>query len=109
MYLDSEGKKIKSMDDINAGDTVTVRLDFVNATEESQSFLASACLFSGQEMIGFGCEEVLMDSVADGGSGKFSKEFTFEVSKVTGDLKLKGYMWSMNDGMFAPLEPASVF
>lgn len=109
LYLDSEGKKIKSMGDINAGDTVTVRLDFVNATTTSQSFLASACLFSGQEMIGFGCEEVLMDSVADGGSGKFSKEFTFEVSKVTGDLKLKGYMWSMNDGKFAPLEPASVF
>lgn len=109
LYLDSEGKKIKSMGDINAGDTVTVRLDFVNATTTSQSFLASACLFSGQEMIGFGCEEVLMDSVAEGGSGKFSKEFTFEVSKVTGDLKLKGYMWSMNDGMFAPLAPASVF
>lgn len=108
-FLDSEGNSLKSMEDVKVGDTVSVKLGFVNSTSETKDFLVSACLFSGQELTGFDFEEVSMDSVADGGTGKKTCEFDFTVEKITGDLKLKGYMWSESDGKFAPIEAVSTF
>ena len=108
-FSDAEGNKLTSMENVNVGDTVSVKMGFVNATDETKSFLVSACLFSGQEMTGFGFEEVAMESVAEEGSGKYTKEFTFTVDKITDALTLKGYMWSTEDGKFAPIETVSVF
>lgn len=109
VFSDSDGNKLTSMENVNVGDTVSVKMGFVNATDETKSFLVSACLFSGQEMTGFGFEEVTMESVAEEGSGKYTKEFTFTVDKITDALTLKGYMWSTEDGKFAPIETVSVF
>lgn len=108
-FLDADGNELKSMEGLKESDVVSVRLGFVNATAETEAFLASACLFSGQELTGFDFEEVSMAPTVSGGTGKHRSEFKFTVGKNTDSLKLKGYMWANEDGKFSPVEAAEAF
>lgn len=99
-FLDKNDAVLES---INEGDTVKVKMSVVNSTDEEKTFLAAASMFAGLEMTGFAHEEVTMKPVSEGGTGIYTKTFTFNVSKTAGGVKLNSYMWSVNNGQFAPV------
>lgn len=99
MFLDANGQKLES---ISSGDTVKVRLDFVNSTDAAKTFLASASMFEGLEMTGFGHKEITMQPISGGGTGKHTEIFTF--TATANDVSLNGYMWSIDGTKFAPIQ-----
>lgn len=104
MFLDENDDVLES---ISAGDTVKVRLDFVNSTSEAKNFLASASMFEGFEMTGFGHKDITMQPTSNGGTGKHTEIFTFTAS--ADGVSLNGYMWSIDSGRFAPIESFESF
>lgn len=92
IWLDADGNELLSIDDISAGDTVQVRIDYINSGTESASFLSQACLYNGRVLTGFDFEEVNLASTLEG-SGRHTSTFSFVADDISKGLKIKAYMW----------------